>query len=63
MIEDAIRREILKVYGTDHRRARSIARRYGIHIGEGHVKELAEKLNAEIFLYTSKHYISCNGST
>ncbi|MDI6886845.1 MAG: hypothetical protein QMD22_11015 [archaeon] len=50
IIEDAIQRGILKVYETEDSVASSIASRYGIHIGEGHVKELAEKLHAEIFL-------------
>ena len=47
---DTIRQGILKVYETSDSRARNIAERYGIHIGEGHVKELAEKLQAEIFI-------------
>jgi predicted nucleic acid-binding protein len=50
IIEDVIQQGILKVYETDDSVASSIASRYGIHIGEGHVKELAEKLRAEIFL-------------
>src|SRR3990170_1137933 len=40
----------LKVHETRESRAKGLAKRYGIHIGEGHVKELAEKLNARIFL-------------
>jgi hypothetical protein len=50
IIEEAVRHGILNVYETDDGKARSIAGRYGIHIGEAHVKELAEELHAEIFL-------------
>ena len=50
IIEEAVRHVVLKVYETDDSKARSIAGRYGIHIGEAHVKVLAEELHAEIFL-------------
>ena len=50
IIEDGVRQGILKVHKTDESRARNIARRYGIHIGEAHAKELAEDLHAKIFL-------------
>src|SRR3989337_2590267 len=50
VIEDAIHLGILKVHKTRESRAKGLAKRYGIHIGEGHVKELAEKLDARIFL-------------
>ena len=50
IIEEAVHQGVLKVYETDDSKARSIAGRYGIHIGEAHVKELAEELHAEIFL-------------
>jgi len=50
IIEEAVRHGVLNVYETDDSKARSIAGRYGIHIGEAHVKELAEELHAEIFL-------------
>jgi len=50
IIEDAVRHGVLKVYETDDSKARSIAGRYGIYIGEAHVKVLAEELYAEIFL-------------
>lgn len=50
IIEETVRHGVLKVYETDDSKARSIAGRYGIHIGEAHVKELAEELDAEIFL-------------
>jgi predicted nucleic acid-binding protein len=50
IIEEAVRHGVLKVYETDDSKARSIAGRYGIHIGEAHVKGLAEELHAEIFL-------------
>ena len=32
------------------KRVKDIVKEYNIHIGEGHVKGLAEKLNARIFL-------------
>ncbi|CAG0988399.1 hypothetical protein FLAV_02165 [Flavobacteriales bacterium] len=54
LIEEAIEQKILKVHKTRDKRAREIAKRYGIHIGEGHVKELAERLKAEIFLSNEK---------
>ncbi len=54
LIEEAIQKGILKVHETRDRRAKELARRYGIHTGEGHVKELAEKLNAKIFLSNEK---------
>jgi predicted nucleic acid-binding protein len=50
IIEEAVRHGVLKVYETGDSKARSIAGRYGIHIGEAHVKVLAEELHAEIFL-------------
>ncbi|MDP2841438.1 MAG: hypothetical protein Q8O17_04085 [Candidatus Methanoperedens sp.] len=50
MIEEAIHQGIFKVLETSESRAKELAKRYGIHIGEGHVKELAEKLDAKIFL-------------
>ena len=50
IIEEAVRHGVLKVYETDDSKARSIAGRYSIHVGEAHVKELAEELHAEIFL-------------
>ena len=50
IIEEAVRHGVLKVYETDDSKARSIAERHGIHIGEAHVKVLAEELHAEIFL-------------
>ncbi|GFO98224.1 uncharacterized protein ig2599ANME_2447 [groundwater metagenome] len=54
LIEEAVGQEILKVHETSDRGAKELAKRYGIHIGEGHVKELAEKLNAGIFLSNEK---------
>ncbi len=54
VIEEAIREGILKVHETNESRAKELAKRYGIHIGEGHVKELAEKLNAGLFLSNEK---------
>lgn len=54
MIEEAIQQGILNVHETNESRAKERAKRYGIHIGEGHVKELAEKLNAGIFLSNEK---------
>jgi len=54
IIEDAVRQEILKVYETDDSRVRSIAERYNIHIGEAHVKVLAEGIRADIFLSNEK---------
>lgn len=54
VIEEAIRLGILKVHETSERRAKGLAKRYGIHIGEGHVKELAENLDANIFLSNEK---------
>ncbi len=54
LIEVAIDQEVLKVHKTADKRAREIAKRYGIHIGEGHVKELAERLKAGIFLSNEK---------
>ncbi len=54
LIEEAINQEVLKVHKTRDKRAREIAKRYGIHTGEGHVKELAEKLKAGIFLSNEK---------
>jgi len=50
IIEETVRQGVLKVYETDDGKARSIAGRYGIHVGEAHVKVLAEELHAEIFL-------------
>lgn len=49
-IKDVIRKGILKVHETDDKRVKDIVKEYNIHIGEGHVKGLAEKLNARIFL-------------
>ncbi|MGB7533868.1 MAG: DUF3368 domain-containing protein [Halobacteriota archaeon] len=54
IIEDAVRQKILKVYETDDSRARSIAERYNIHIGEAHVKVLAEEIRADIFFSNEK---------
>lgn len=54
MIGEAIRQGILKVHKTGESRAKELAKRYSIHIGEGHVKELAEELNARIFLSNEK---------
>ncbi len=54
LIEEAIGQETLKVHKTGDKRARELAKRYGIHTGEGHVKELAERLKAEIFLSNEK---------
>jgi predicted nucleic acid-binding protein len=50
IIEEAIRQGFLRVYETEDSIARSIAERYGIHIGEAHVKALAEELYANLFL-------------
>ncbi|MGB3457784.1 MAG: DUF3368 domain-containing protein [Halobacteriota archaeon] len=50
IIEEAVRHGVLKVYETDDSKARSIAERHGIHIGEAHVKGLAEELHIKIFL-------------
>lgn len=50
VIKDAIRQKVLKVHRTDEGKARNIAKRYRIHIGEAHVKELAKDLRAEVFL-------------
>ena len=50
IIEEAVRHGVLKVYKTDDSKARSIAGRYGIHVGEAHVKVLAEELHTEVFL-------------
>ena len=50
IIEKTVRQEVLRVYETEDSKARSIAGRYGIHIGEAHVKVFAEELHAEIFL-------------
>ena len=50
IIEDAVRHDVLKVYETEDSKARNIAGKYGIHLGEAHVKWLAEELHAEIFL-------------
>jgi len=50
IIEKTVRQGVLRVYETEDSKARSIAGRYGIHIGEAHVKVLAEELHAEIFL-------------
>ena len=50
IIEEAVRHGVLKVYKTDDSKARSIAGRYGIHVGEAHVKVLAEELHTEGFL-------------
>ncbi len=49
-ITDVIRKGILKVHETDDKRVKDIMEKYNIHIGEGHVKDLAEELNARIFL-------------
>lgn len=54
LIEEAIRLGILTVHETSESKAKGLAKRYGIHIGEGHVKELAEKLDASIFLSNEK---------
>ncbi|MGB8217365.1 MAG: DUF3368 domain-containing protein [Candidatus Methanoperedens sp.] len=54
LIEEAIYQGILKVHKTGGIRAKELAKRHGIHTGEGHVKELAEKLKAEIFLSNEK---------
>ncbi|CAG1007965.1 MAG: DUF3368 domain-containing protein [Candidatus Methanoperedens sp.] len=54
LIEEAIDQKILKIHKTGEKIARELAKRYGIHIGEGHVKELAERLKAEIFLSNEK---------
>ncbi len=54
LIEVAIDQGILKVHKTSDIGAKKLAKRYGIHAGEGHVKELAEKLKAEIFLSNEK---------
>jgi predicted nucleic acid-binding protein len=40
----------LKVFVTSKDKAEDIARKYGIHIGEGHVKALGEELKASLFL-------------
>ena len=50
IIEETVRQGVLKVYETDDSKVGSIAGRYGIHVGEAHVKVLAEELHAEIFL-------------
>ncbi|MBT9160777.1 MAG: DUF3368 domain-containing protein [Dehalococcoidia bacterium] len=50
IIEETVHHGILKTYETDDSKARSIAGRYGIHIGEAHVKALAEELHANLFL-------------
>jgi predicted nucleic acid-binding protein len=50
IIEKTVRQGVLRVYETEDSKARSIAGRYRIHIGEAHVKVLAEELHAEIFL-------------
>ncbi|MCL0088693.1 hypothetical protein M1N87_02640 [Dehalococcoidia bacterium] len=50
IIEEAVCHGVLKVYETDNSKARSIAGRYGIHVGESHVKALAEELHANLFL-------------
>jgi predicted nucleic acid-binding protein len=54
LIEEPINQGILKVHKTGDKGAKELAKRYGIHIGEGHVKELAEKLKAGIFLSNEK---------
>ncbi len=54
MIEEAILHGILKVHKTSENRAKEYAKRYYIHIGEGHVKDLAEGMNAGIFLSNEK---------
>ncbi len=54
LIEGAIDQGILKVHKTGDKRARELAKRYSIHTGEGHVKELAERLKAGIFLSNEK---------
>jgi len=54
LIKEAIRLGILTVHETSESKAKGLAKRYGIHIGEGHVKELAEKLDASIFLSNEK---------
>ncbi|WP_347273667.1 hypothetical protein [Candidatus Kuenenia sp.] len=53
-IKEAINKGILKVHNADERKAIKIAKRYGIHIGESHVKEVAERLKAKVFLSNEK---------
>ena len=40
----------LKVFATDENKAKAIAQKHGIHIGEAHVKILGEELKAFLFL-------------
>jgi predicted nucleic acid-binding protein len=47
-------RSFLKVFKTSEDRAKDIAQKHGIHIGEAHVKELGEKLKASLFLSNEK---------
>lgn len=54
LINEAIHQEILKVHKTSESRAKELAKKYGIHVGEGHVKELAEKMKVKIFLSNEK---------
>jgi predicted nucleic acid-binding protein len=54
LIEVAIDQGILKVHKTSDMGAKKLAKRYGIHTGEGHVKVLAEKMKAGIFLSNEK---------
>ena len=49
-IREAINDQILKVSQTRSEKAFSLSKKYRIHQGEAHVKELAERLKAEIFL-------------
>jgi len=54
LIKEAIRQGILKANKTSESRARELAKKYGIHVGEGHVKELAEKMKVSLFLSNEK---------
>lgn len=54
VIKEAINKGILNVHNTDERKAIKIAKRHGIHIGESHVKELAERVKAKVFLSNEK---------
>ncbi|MBI4823188.1 MAG: DUF3368 domain-containing protein [Nitrospirae bacterium] len=48
-IQEAIN-SFIKVLETSKDKAEAIARKHGIHFGEGHVKALGEKLKASLFL-------------